>query len=63
AGASAAGLSTPAAGTILRLKPNVAVQCGRGRLVLDEVQTAGRKRMSAVEFLRGRRVVAGARLG
>jgi methionyl-tRNA formyltransferase len=60
---SAAAASMPAPGTILRLKPDVAVQCGRGRLVLAEVQAAGRKRMSAAEFLRGRRVVPGARLG
>src|SRR5690348_5443628 len=50
-------------GTIVRMKPDVAVQCGRGRLVLAEVQAAGRKRMGAAEFLRGRRVIAGARLG
>ncbi|HTQ23709.1 MAG TPA: methionyl-tRNA formyltransferase [Candidatus Binataceae bacterium] len=61
--APGATLSVSPPGTILRLKPNVVVQCGRGRLVLDEVQATGRKRMSAAEFLRGRRVVAGARLG
>lgn len=60
---AAAASSMPAPGTILRVRPDVAVQCGRGRLVLDEVQAAGRKRMSAAEFLRGRRIVAGARLG
>jgi methionyl-tRNA formyltransferase len=54
---------TNAPGTIVRMKPDVAVQCGRGRLVLGEVQAAGRKRMSAAEFLRGRRVILGERLG
>lgn len=50
-------------GTIVRLRPDVAVQCGRGRVVLAEVQAAGRKRMGAAEFMRGRRVVVGQRLG
>ncbi len=52
-----------APGTIVRMKPDVAVQCGRGRIVLTEVQAAGRKRMGAAEFLRGRRAVPGERLG
>ncbi len=52
-----------APGTIVRMKPDVAVQCGRGRVVLAEVQAAGRKRMGAAEFLRGRRVIPGERLG
>jgi methionyl-tRNA formyltransferase len=50
-------------GMIVRLKPDVAVQCGRGRIVLAEVQAAGRKRMGAAEFMRGRRVAVGQRLG
>ena len=52
-----------APGTIVRLKPDVAVQCGRGRVILVEMQAAGRKRMGAAEFLRGRRVAPGERLG
>ena len=56
-------LSGVAPGTIMRMKPDVAVQCGRGRIVLAEVQAAGRKRMGAAEFLRGRRVIPGERLG
>ena len=55
--------SPAAPGTILRIRPNVAVQCGRGRLVIEEVQATGRRRMGAAEFLRGRRIIAGARLG
>jgi methionyl-tRNA formyltransferase len=51
------------AGTIIRLKPDVIVQCGRGRIVLVEVQAAGRKRMDAAAFMRGRRVAVGERLG
>lgn len=61
--AAACGESGAAAGTIVRMKPDVAVQCGRGRVVLAEVQAAGRKRMGAAEFLRGRRVIPGERLG
>ncbi len=50
-------------GTIVSVKPAPVVQCGAGRLRLIEVQAAGRKRMSAVDFLRGKRVDAGARFG
>jgi methionyl-tRNA formyltransferase len=63
---AASGTDVPgtiAPGTIMRVKPEVAVQCGRGRVVLAEVQAAGRKRMGAAEFLRGRRVIPGERLG
>jgi methionyl-tRNA formyltransferase len=59
-GAASSGV---APGTIVRMKPDVAVQCGHGRVVLAEVQAAGRKRMGAAEFLRGRRVIPGERLG
>ena len=59
---AAAGISV-APGIVVRTKPDVVVQCGRGRIVLAEVQAAGRKRMGAAEFLRGRRVIPGARLG
>jgi len=61
--AAASGEGRFAPGTIVRMKPDVAVQCGRGRIVLAEVQAAGRKRMGAAEFLRGRRVIPGERLG
>ncbi len=55
---------TPAAaGTIVHTKPEVTVQCGRGQVVLLEVQAPGRKRMNAAEFMRGRRIAAGERLG
>jgi methionyl-tRNA formyltransferase len=50
-------------GTIVSVKPNPVVQCGSGRLRLIEVQAPGRKRMSAVNFFRGKRVDIGARLG
>jgi methionyl-tRNA formyltransferase len=50
-------------GMIVSLKPAAIVQCGVGRLKLIEVQAAGRKGMAALDFFRGKRVVAGARLG
>jgi methionyl-tRNA formyltransferase len=59
--ASSESIALP--GTIVRMKPDVAVQCGHGRIVLAEVQAAGRKRMGAADFLRGRRVIPGERLG
>jgi methionyl-tRNA formyltransferase len=55
--------STGAPGTIVSLKPNPVVQCGTGRLALIEVQAPGRKRISAADFLRGKRIEAGARFG
>jgi methionyl-tRNA formyltransferase len=54
---------TAAPGTIIGLKPDAIVQCGDGALALLEVQAPGRRRMAATEYLRGRRVAAGARLG
>ena len=53
--------SSDAPGTIVSVKPNPVVQCGTGRLRLIELQAPGRKRMSAADFLRGKRVEAGAR--
>ena len=50
-------------GTIVSVKPNPIVRCGVGQLRLVEVQAPGRKRISAADFMRGKRVQAGARLG
>jgi methionyl-tRNA formyltransferase len=50
-------------GTVVRVKPDVVVQCGKGRIVLIELQSPGRKRMGAADFIRGRRVLPGHRLG
>lgn len=55
--------SSESPGTIVGVKPNLVVQCGTGRLKLIEVQAPGRKRMSAADFLRGKRVEAGVRFG
>jgi methionyl-tRNA formyltransferase len=57
------GPPCPPPGTIVSMKPNPVVQCGTGRLKLIEVQAPGRKRMPAADFLRGKRVEAGARFG
>ncbi len=50
-------------GVLVRVRPNPAVQCGAGLLELLEVQAPGRNRMGAAEFVRGRRLTPGARLG
>jgi methionyl-tRNA formyltransferase len=39
------------------------VRCGSGTLELLEVQAPGRKRMSAADFARGRRLAPGQKLG
>jgi methionyl-tRNA formyltransferase len=49
--------------TIVSISPATTVQCGRGRLELIEVQAAGRRRMSAADLMRGRRIEVGAQLG
>lgn len=41
----------------------VTVACGEGGLVIGELQLAGRKRLSAADFLRGQPLPAGTRLG
>jgi methionyl-tRNA formyltransferase len=57
---------TPSAnvpGTIVALRPRPTVRCGAGQIELIEVQAAGRRRMHAGDFFRGRRVKVGRRLG
>jgi methionyl-tRNA formyltransferase len=56
-------LSDSQPGTLLTLNPNPVIECGRGTLALLEVQAAGRRRMPAADFMRGRRAAIGARLG
>jgi methionyl-tRNA formyltransferase len=51
------------AGAIASLTPNPIVSCGEGALELIEVQAPGRKRMSAAEWARGRRLAVGQKLG
>lgn len=54
------GQGTP--GTVLGIGPEgIEVACGQGSLVLLEVQPEGKRRMSAPEFLAGRKIAVGAR--
>jgi methionyl-tRNA formyltransferase len=55
--------SSGSPGTIVSVKPFPLVQCGVGKLRLIEMQASGRKRMSATDFVRGKRIEPGARLG
>src|SRR5579875_1167889 len=50
-------------GTLVRLRPRPVVKCGEGWLELLEVQAAGKRRMDAADFMRGRHVPQGVRLG
>ena len=54
---------TEEAGCIIAITPHPLVQCGAGALELLEVQAPGRKRMSAADFARGRRLGPGRKLG
>jgi methionyl-tRNA formyltransferase len=55
--------SDAAPGTIVSVAPYPIVQCGVGRLRLNEVQAPGRKRIPAADFFRGKRIATGVRLG
>ncbi len=46
-------------GTIISVSPSLVVSCGDGAVTVGELQTEGRKRLSAAEFVRGERVVPG----
>ncbi len=51
-------------GTVKRVEEGgIAVATGKGTLILKEVQPSGKKRMSVGEFVRGRQMEAGERLG
>ncbi|MBV8451357.1 MAG: methionyl-tRNA formyltransferase [Deltaproteobacteria bacterium] len=58
-----AGSTAAPPGTLVKLKPALIVKCGEGLLELVEVQASGRRRMAAADFMRGRRVAEGVRLG
>lgn len=49
-------------GTIAMEGDSVVVACGTEALAIDEVQPAGGRRMSAADFIRGRRVPSGTRM-
>jgi methionyl-tRNA formyltransferase len=61
--AGSADVAAAPPGTIVRMKPEPIMKCGTGLLALIEVQAAGRRRMAAADFFRGRRVEVGVRLG
>jgi methionyl-tRNA formyltransferase len=58
-----AGFMTARPGTLVKLGPTPLVKCGEGLVELVEVQAPGRRRMAAADFMRGRRVAAGMRMG
>jgi len=53
--------ATGAPGEVLSIAPVLEVACGRGSLVLLEVQPEGKRSMSAQEFLAGHPIAIGAR--
>lgn len=57
-----AGDATGHIGAVKSLRP-VVVQCGSGLLELVEVQSEGRKRVSAADFANGQRLIENERLG
>ncbi len=52
-----------AAGTVLRADQTLVVGCGSGALAIDEVQPAGKRRLATAEWLHGRPLSLGDRLG
>lgn len=50
-------------GQVIAMRAGVAVATGAGALLLDEVQLAGKRAMSAADFCRGQPGFVGARLG
>ncbi len=62
--ASAAGGAAGHPGEVLAAGPDgIVIGAGEGAIVLEEVQMAGGRRLSAGDFLRGRAVPVGTRLG
>ena len=60
---TAAGLPEGPPGLVARVDDGIVVLAGRGGLLLDEVQLAGKKTMNAAEFVRGRPEFVGGVLG
>ncbi len=50
-------------GTVLQIGKDIGVATGKGILVLERVQLAGKREMTAGEFARGQRDLVGSRLG
>lgn len=57
------GVADVPPGTALREDASLLVRCGDGWLALEEVQPAGKRRMNALDFLRGNPLPAGSRMG
>ncbi len=58
------GTGSGAAGTVLRAeREGIEVACGRGSILIGELQLEGRKRLPAAEFLAGYRIEPGTVLG
>jgi methionyl-tRNA formyltransferase len=63
-GASPAGPASAAPGTVLAIDAAGAqVACGEGAVVIAEIQSPGRKRLTLPQFASGRGIAAGDRLG
>ncbi len=60
---AAAAREAAPAGTVVAVEPDPVIATGDGGAVLVEVQPAGGRRMTGVEWARGRRVEPGERLG
>jgi methionyl-tRNA formyltransferase len=52
-----------AAGTVLSTDHALLVACGTGALAIEEVQPAGKRRLAAADWLHGRPLAVGDRLG
>jgi len=50
-------------GLLVAAGSSIALATSEGRLVLDELQLAGRRQLSGAEFLRGQRALIGTRIG
>jgi methionyl-tRNA formyltransferase len=61
--ADSPSISDSPPGTVIALNPDPIIKCRNGALALLEVQAPGRRRMRAADFMRGRRIAVGARLG
>ena len=57
------GKGTGAPGEIISLEGGIEVACGKGSLIIEELQLEGNKKMRWEEFIRGHRLTPGTRFG
>jgi len=50
-------------GTVVEMSEGIAVSTGQGAIILEEIQLAGKRAISGIEFARGQRSFVGSRLG